>query len=117
MNYNVNHVTKIVFTGPGGLPGSAMLVVDSLPFGHDYDQTLLPCSPGSMMATDVAAKTVLEVHVHENAMEAAAEQDDKVGYMNQIWTHTIYKSFNFLKVNIYIYINIYKAYLGMSELW
>ena len=61
------------------------------------------------MATDVVAKTVLEVHVRENAMEAAAEQDDKVGYMNQIWTHTIYKSFNFLKVNIY------KAYLGVSE--
>ena len=49
-----------------------------MPFGNDCDQTLLPCSPRSIMATDVAAKTVLEVHVHENAMEAAAEQDDKV---------------------------------------
>eukprot|EP00435_Cladocopium_sp_Y103_P017614 s1279_g4.t1 len=47
-----------------------MLVVDSLPFGNDVDQTLLPCSPGSIMDTDIAAKTVLEVHAdHANKPE------------------------------------------------
>ena len=56
-----------------------MLVTDSLPFGNDHDETQMLCSPGSIMATDVAAKTVLEVHVRENAMKAAVEQDDKVG--------------------------------------
>ena len=55
-----------------------MLVTDSLPFGNDYDQTLLPCSPESIMATDAAAKIVLETHVREDAMRRTAEQDGKV---------------------------------------
>jgi hypothetical protein len=42
-----------------------MVILDSLPCAGDVDQTLLPCSPTSMMHSDVAAKTLAAVDAHE----------------------------------------------------
>jgi len=55
----------------------AQMVLESLPFGHDADQTQLPCSPGSLINSDVAHQTLAKLLVHEThaATEARGQNN------------------------------------------
>lgn len=54
------------------------MVLDSLPLASDVSDTLLPCSPTSMMTSDVASKTLQELHDHENASHTVGGDAGKV---------------------------------------
>ena len=51
------------------LSGALLVITDSIPFTADNDQTQLPCSPSTLMSTDVAQKLLSNVEEKEAMIE------------------------------------------------
>lgn len=69
-SFALERFTSQILTLKGG--EDTTIVLDSLPFGGDLQETLLPCSPSALMNTDAAQKTLQESSSHEEALTAKA---------------------------------------------
>lgn len=63
-------------------PAGPMLVLETLPLGTDHQETQLPCSPNSMLNSNIAEKTLQRVEQQEKPGDAAKGDQIKVGVVN-----------------------------------
>ena len=54
------------------------MVLDSLPLGSDFMDTLHPCSPTTMMNSDVVSKTLKDLDDHESKLATVENDAGKV---------------------------------------
>jgi len=68
-----------------------MLVLETLPLGTDHQETQLPCSPNSMLNSNIAEKTLQCVEQKEEKPGDAAKGDQsKVGVFERKKQHYMF---------------------------